>query len=53
MSGTKNIANMWKDHYSNILISCAPTEEMKIDMEMLTSVDQAFHKDIIVTTEEM
>ena len=26
---------------------------MKIDMEMLTSVDQEFHKDMIVTTEEM
>ena len=53
MSGTENIANMWKDHYSNLLNSCAPTEEMKIDMEMLTSDDQEFHKDMIVTTEEM
>ena len=53
VSGTKNIANMWKDRYSNLLNSCATTEEMKRDVEMLTSVDQEFHNDMSVTTEEL
>ena len=44
---------MSKDNYSNLLNSCAPTEEIKIDVDMLTSVDQEFHKDMIVTTEEL
>ena len=53
VSGSENIVNMWKDHYSNLLNSCAPTDEIKIDVDMLTSVDQEFHKDMIIANEEL
>ena len=39
---------------SNLINSCAPTKEkLKIDVDMLASVDRQFHKDMIVLTEEL
>ena len=53
VSGTENIAHMWKNHYSNLLNSCPPTQETKSQIDMLTSTDHVFHKDMIVTTGEI